>query len=752
MDEFISLITRFYIDGFRAKNPFNTPLPPFFNNLFGYESSNGIILIPNGWWEIKQTELEDAFIYLEKISELPIKSNIQIDTRNLHIELYKDNPSTVSIPLQIEGSDNPIVSITLNAPNGFYISPIHITQNLKDPINFQMRKTDSSKLADIYYIELSISYASILIFKGEIPFKVVAVSNLQIQLYHHPDVSNPIIPGDFFTAFSINNLGTIPEFIKIMLDGSAETFIDKTIYPSDFDENDQIFMMQPGILREGVRFLIPRQYTVNPGIYSYNAQILDYIVGTEFQSFSKDFFVGEFYDILFANTSNLDLRVSDSNPILYNLKLQNLGNVLQTFSINYEGLSIATGGFNKNHVSLSPGEITIIQLSLNPLTWGTEQFNIQISSQYNSTELHGSLSIYDDDTHAPILSNLQITDTSTEVRINFNILNENEGDDRGVAEIKIFIDNQQVVFNRPNPSQTSFNYILSNGYMMQYSTHDVKIEVVDNDNDVSNDAMVSITTGSFERSVLDMKDYIQYEIDNLQQYITDEVCFLIGWDLWLDLNTVQCSLDSSYNLYHGGCTNLALLFNSFNQVMLDITDCEVEFWNCLWLISDTDANYIQSDIHAIKEDVILLMGAYVGTELAIGVSNQEVRVNHLADWVEDQSNYNLDPIGDMLEAIKWALESNLFLHNNNFRSNFNLYVNIFVSCGIDTNLYYNLPVQTQSSAIDCELSIIQQMLDSTICLTQQKYASNKITYTQYSTIISECNSIIVALENIKNEL
>lgn len=473
MNEFVSLIGRFYAEGIRAKVPFNTPLPPFFDNLFGYEPSNGILLIPNSWWNIKQEELADAILYINKVNTLPIKSNIQIDTQNLDIELYKDELTPVSIPLHIDGSDNPIVSIILEVPAGFHTISNQIIQYLKDPINFQMKKIDSTILADIYNIELTILYDSTLIFKDLVPFKVVAVSNLQIQLYPHPDNLNPIIPGDSFTAFSINNLGTIPEFIKIELDGSAKNFFDKTINPDDFEGDNQIFMIEPGISREGVRFSIPRSYSIDPGIYTYNAEILDYIVGTEFLTISKTFNVGEFYDILFANTSNLDLRASDSNTILYTFNVQNLGNVEQTFSFEYEGLSIATETFNKNSISLAPGEMTTMQLSLNPVTWGTEPFTIQVESQYNSTDLHGILSIYDDDTHAPVLSNLQIIDTPSEVRISFNILNENEGDDCGVSQIKIHIDNQLVLLNHPSSTQTAFNFIVSNGYMMEYATHNV---------------------------------------------------------------------------------------------------------------------------------------------------------------------------------------------------------------------------------------------------------------------------------------
>ncbi len=58
------------------------------------------------------------------------------------------------------------------------------------------------------------------------------------------------------------------------------------------------------------------------------------------------------------------------------------------------------------------------------------------------------------------MADLGILNTPILLSITFNVLNEIDRDDRGVSEIKIFIDHQLFLSYCPDPSETSFFYII----------------------------------------------------------------------------------------------------------------------------------------------------------------------------------------------------------------------------------------------------------------------------------------------------
>ncbi len=124
-------------------------------------------------------------------------------------------------------------------------------------------------------------------------------------------------------------------------------------------------------------------------------------------------------------------------------------------------------------------------------------------------------SVSDDDISHPEVSNLIITDDIHEVHVTFNAIDDNSGDDQGIGEINIFIDDQLIKSYNPIPTETFFDFNLLNDWIMEIGTHQVKIEVWDADNDRLSDSLLAVVNGTFEITVEEMKEFVIWEFDQL---------------------------------------------------------------------------------------------------------------------------------------------------------------------------------------------------------------------------------------------
>jgi len=127
--------------------------------------------------------------------------------------------------------------------------------------------------------------------------------------------------------------------------------------------------------------------------------------------------------------------------------------------------------------------------------------------------------IIDDDVLQPVISDLQIIDDFLNVAISFDAIDDNAGDDQGIKEINIFIDNELVVNYVPTPIEISYNFELSNDWIMEIGDHQVRVEVTDADDDRSMDSLMTFIEESFEVTLEEMKQYVNWEIDQLNEAI-----------------------------------------------------------------------------------------------------------------------------------------------------------------------------------------------------------------------------------------
>ncbi len=141
--------------------------------------------------------------------------------------------------------------------------------------------------------------------------------------------------------------------------------------------------------------------------------------------------------------------------------------------------------------------------------------------------ISSSQNIIDDDINPSEVSNLEISHDIHDVKISFNAIDDSIGDDQGIGEIKIFIDNKLIVNYAPIPTESIFDFSLSNDWIMEIGTHQVKIEVWDADDDRLGDSLLTVVSGTFEITFEEMKEFVNWEIDQLIKKIqsSSEECW-----------------------------------------------------------------------------------------------------------------------------------------------------------------------------------------------------------------------------------
>ena len=217
--------------------------------------------------------------------------------------------------------------------------------------------------------------------------------------------------------------------------------------------------------------------------------------------------------------------------------------------------------------------------------------------------------------------------------VNFNILNENEGDDQGISVINIYVDNILCISYYPNPDETSFSFTLSDTWLIEYGTHELKVEVIDNDYDVVNDALTTTIIDYFETSPLNMMSYILWEIDELKSFIDDNVSSPYDFILNSQLNRAELRIESALETFILGNEPKSVILNKLAKANLDMSDFFTYIFNNFGVISESSACHLISELHKIRDHITITMGAIVGTECALETANIIMDIDQLADEI-----------------------------------------------------------------------------------------------------------------------
>ena len=659
--QFYKLLYDHYKDGWRALTPNPSFSNDFHANIFGYDFSwvntsysayplyrgNPIIglggyaiLIPKTWVHNAEIEFSVVKELLQQGSDLPIKTNIETDLRET---TFKANPISgivyVNFKLLLNGPQEDTqkeVEFEITPPEGFSISPQHhFIGQLCSTINFTFVHDSGLIEFGAYFFAVAVYLGTECIYKETVPMEIKGFSLVEFVNYEAID---PIIPGDFFQAIDVINSGTYEEVINISVEGIPESFIYKGLYPDDPLEN--IFLLNPGDSRIALMINPPRHYTTSPGLYTYIFTAQDYVYGSFNKTFIATFEVDEFYDMDFR-CINPEITIFDHQTGTYTFELTNLGNVPQKFKISYDDIPFADEYLNEDVIYLEPGETQLITLMIIPTSWGEQEFCIKAVSEGNSSTIINKIIINDDDVNPPVITNFEIIDTPIDVTVKFNVLNEIEGDDRGLSNIKIFIDDELILEYIPDPMETSFSFTFNDIYgkwFMENGTHEIRVELIDNDFDVPNDTLNSSILGTFETELKDMYLYVDWQIEVLKNYTDTHLCWLLDKLISHKLYLAQKHLEIAYLLAERGKITCGLFHDAIAKIMIEIAEFRTEIFNKINFISEEDAIYIISSLHTIRNNIVLLIGTTSGKEHGIPLALIEINLLNLNDFIEEEIN------------------------------------------------------------------------------------------------------------------
>ncbi len=334
------------------------------------------------------------------------------------------------------------------------------------------------------------------------------------------------------------------------------------------------------------------------------------------------------------------------------------------FQISFDDIPFADEYLSEDVIYLEPGETQIITLTITPTGWGEQEFCINAISEYNSSTIIGKITINDDDINPPEITNFEIIDTPIDITVKFDVLNEIEGDDRGLSNIKIFFDDELILEYIPDPMETSFSFTFNDtfgNWFMENGTHEIRAELIDNDFDVPNDALNSSISGNFETILEDIYLYVDWQIEVLKNYTDTHLCWLLDKLLNHKLFIAQKHLEIAYLLAERGKITCGLFHDTIAKIMVEITEFRTEIFNKINFINDEDAAYIISSLHTIRNNIVLLLGTTSGTEHGIPLALIEINLLNLNDFIEEEINcWNRKCLTCYIECATKSLEIAIF--------------------------------------------------------------------------------------------
>ena len=639
-------------------------------NLMSYEESGGklytnadpdIYIDPVFWMESKEAGLSAGYEYRELIQNLIIKSNLLTDLREQHIEVDPiTHKAEVNFRMTIDPYANPyypiyidvwpfilcntdgekIVEFHITPPEGYSVSPQNVfTGRLDSILSFNLTSNTAGLMFGLYFFNLSVFFNGELIYNESVPFKVGGFSCMEFGPYTAVEL---LVPGKLFTMVDVSNLGTLTEVVNITVEGIPENFIYEGLYPDNFINGSLFLELNPGEIKPGLIINPPRHHSTSPGVYSYTFYARDYLYNNYNEIIEGTFEVAEFYDMDFQLISiTPGDTIFDYQEAIYTFNLTNLGNVDQTFHISYDDVTFANEALTLNDILLEPGAWQLVTLTLEPIGWGDQIFSINATSEYNSSGIVADITINDDDINHPEFTDFEIIGTPIELTINFEVLNENEGDDCGLSLINVFIDDVLILTYIPDPTDTCFSFTFDDthgGWFMEYGTHAIRVAIVDNDFDVPNDALSNSTSGTFDTTLEDIHYYIDWQIEVLKEYIDTNIYSCLGRSLIKKLCCAQCQLEKAFDYVNDGHIVCGLFHDAVAKVLVQIVEFRAEFYEKFWCLDASVAEYIANSTHVIRNNIVLLMGYTTGSEIGYQIALVEIDLLNLNDLIEEQIN------------------------------------------------------------------------------------------------------------------
>ncbi|MFX1410959.1 MAG: hypothetical protein ACFFA6_11440, partial [Promethearchaeota archaeon] len=239
--------------------------------------------------------------------------------------------------------------------------------------------------------------------------------------------------------------------------------------------------------------------------------------------------------------------------------------------------------------------------------------------------------IIDDDVEPPELSNLLIIPDLFEINITFDAIDES-----GIGDISIFINGELVEPLTQNQYGNTYSFILNNQWIFERGVCEVSIQVEDGDCDRPNDALTSSITGTFQNALIQMYEYIDWQLEELKAYIDENLPYRKSQCLIWKLSKAQKYLAEAFNLVEDGKITCALYHDKIAKVFVQLAELKAEIHHKRCRVSDDHTEYIVNMLHTIRNNIVILMGASTGSQQAYDIAYIEVDLLNLSDFIEEE--------------------------------------------------------------------------------------------------------------------
>ncbi|MFW9880502.1 MAG: hypothetical protein ACFFG0_46125 [Candidatus Thorarchaeota archaeon] len=277
----------------------------------------------------------------------------------------------------------------------------------------------------------------------------------------------------------------------------------------------------------------------------------------------------------------------------------------------------------------------------------------------NTVEI--SIEIADDDTSEPCFENIIINDDHLWLNISFNGIDIPEGDDLGLSIIEIYVDDILIHTYLPTPTEDTFNFSFINEWIFDKGIHDLRVIIVDADNDRPNDALSNEFSETFEVTLDEMYEYVIWQLEELKNYVDENLEGFLPWGIRFLLWLAQNSLEDAYHYFLIDKGIWGLARDKLAQALTHISGFIVEMFNYWEMISDDDAQFIISTLHTIRNNIVFLMGESVGVEQSINIAFIEIDLLNLNDLIHENISWSIRFfLESLIYGAVFCLEGALF--------------------------------------------------------------------------------------------
>jgi len=457
-------------------------------------------------------------------------------------------------------------------------------------------------------------------------------------LYHYINVTNI---GNIFDNYHVEVLGLDSDLYMLYKP-------DLTTAATEMDSSMIVFQ-------------IPYYKIVSVGDNPYTIRVSSISDPSIVKDYNFILHIDEYHRMSFTVDKPI-LSMFDSDLFVYNFTLINFGNVEEHFTITYDEVPFATSSLETNDVTLNSGETELFNLTLTPFELGNATFNIRAFSDYLIEEIELTINVTDDDVMQPYFENFFVKDNHNWLNISFIAIDEFLGDDLGLSNISIYVDGALVYDYQPTPSETIFNFSLTNDWIWIEGLHDIRVVITDADNDrISDDSLTTSISGTFEVTLDEMYNYIVWLLDEMNNYIYDNSISALYGVVTQKIVKIQDILLEAYQLIEDGYLHTGLVRNKIAEAKLEIADTKTELMINKQSMSQEHFDNLKDIIQNIRNKILEIMGLSMGTPFSHAISLAEVEIYKVKDFVE----YNIEPqdsenLANALTLAAEKLEDALF--------------------------------------------------------------------------------------------